>query len=39
MKQCSADLRTHLQSVATHQSPPARDQTRRFSKPELRILA
>jgi hypothetical protein len=38
MKQCSADLRSHLQLVAT-QSEPARDQPRRFSKPELRILA
>jgi hypothetical protein len=38
MKQCSADLRSHLQLVATH-SEPARDQARRFSKPELRILA
>jgi hypothetical protein len=38
MKQCSADLRSHLQLVAT-QSEPARDQARRFSKPELRILA
>jgi hypothetical protein len=39
MKQCSADLRSHLQLVATNQSEPARDQARRFSKPELRILA
>ena len=39
MKQCSADLRSHLQLVATHQSAPAKDQTRTFSKPELRILA
>jgi hypothetical protein len=39
MKQCSADLRSHLQLVATRQSQPARDQARTFSKPELRILA
>jgi hypothetical protein len=39
MKQCSADLRSHLQLVATRQSEPARDHTRSFSKPELRILA
>jgi hypothetical protein len=39
MKQCSADLRSHLQLVATRQSEPAGDQARRFSKPELRILA
>ena len=39
MKQCSADLRSHLQLVATRQSEPARDQTRSVSKPEFRILA
>jgi hypothetical protein len=39
MKQCSADLRSHLQLVATRQSEPARDDARSFSKPELRILA
>ena len=41
MKQCSADLRSHLQLVATRQSEPAKakDQARSFSKPELRILA
>ena len=39
MKQCSADLRSHLQLVATRESQPARDQARTFSKPELRILA
>jgi hypothetical protein len=39
MKQCSADLRSHLQLVATNQSLPAKDQARSFSKPELRILA
>ena len=39
MKQCSADLRSHLQLVATRQSEPVRDHARSFSKPELRILA
>ena len=39
MKQCSADLRSHLQLVATNQSLPVTDQARSFSKPELRILA
>jgi hypothetical protein len=39
MKQSSAELRRHLQLVATRPSEPARDQARKFSKPELRILA
>lgn len=39
MKQCSADLRSHLELVATRQSPPVKEQARSFSKPELRILA
>ena len=39
MKQCSADLRSHLELVATRQSGPAGDQTRSVSKPEFRILA
>ena len=39
MKQCSADLRSHLQLVATRQSEPVMDHARSFSKPELRILA
>ena len=38
MKQCSADLRSHLQLVATRQSQPVKDQSRSFGKPELRIL-
>ena len=38
MKQCSADLRSHLQLMATRQSLPATDQARSFGKPELRIL-
>lgn len=40
MKQCSADLRNHLQLVATRHSQPVKDQRpRTVSKPELRILA
>jgi hypothetical protein len=39
MKQCSADLRSHLQLVATRQAPPVEQEARRFSKPDLRILA
>ena len=39
MKQCSADLRSHLQLVATRQSEPPKGQSRSFNKPELRILA
>jgi hypothetical protein len=38
MKQCSADLRSHLQLVTTRQSQPVKDQARSFGKPELRIL-
>ncbi|MBR1199414.1 hypothetical protein JQ634_13850 [Bradyrhizobium sp. AUGA SZCCT0240] len=38
MKQCSADLRTQLQLVATRQSQPAKDQPRTRGRPELRIL-
>jgi hypothetical protein len=38
MKQCSADLRSHLQLVATRQSLPVKDPARSFGKPELRIL-
>ena len=39
MKQCSADLRSHLQRVAARQAPPVEQEARRFSKPDLRILA
>jgi hypothetical protein len=39
MKQCSADLRSHLQLIATRQLEPAVNQTRSVSKPEFRILA
>ena len=38
MKQCTADLRSHLQ-LAASQSQPVKDQNRTFSRPELRILA
>ena len=37
MKQCTADLRNHLQ-LAVNQSQPVRDPSRTFSKPVLRIL-
>ena len=38
MKQCNADLRMHLQaaSARTPELPPA--STKRFTKPELRLL-
>ena len=39
MKQCSADLRAHLQKMAEQQPQPARNSAPTFSKPELRILA
>ena len=39
MKQCTADLRSHLQSVATRPSETVKETPRTFSKPELRILA
>jgi len=39
MKQCTADLRSYLQLVATRPSEPAKEAPRSFSKPELRILA
>ncbi len=39
MKQCTADLRSHLQLVATRPSAPVKEAPRTFSKPELRILA
>jgi hypothetical protein len=38
MKQWSADLKAQLEKAAAHPPPPS-DSTRRFSKPELRILA
>ena len=39
MKQCSADLRSHLQKAAASQPPPIQDSAPTFRKPELRILA
>ena len=39
MKQCSADLRSHLQKAAERRSQPVNHSVRTFSKPELRILA
>jgi len=38
MKQCSADLRMHLQA-ACEQSPEPATPPRTFTKPELRLLA
>ncbi|SDK21488.1 MULTISPECIES: hypothetical protein [Bradyrhizobium] len=39
MKQCSADLKAHLERLEAQQTPPARDSNRVFTRPELRILA
>ena len=39
MKQCSADLRNHLQAAAQRQAQPANHPAKSFTKPELRILA
>ena len=39
MKQCSADLRAHLQKASQRRPQPASNSIRTFSKPELRILA
>jgi len=39
MKQCTADLRSHLQLVATRPPETVKETPRTFSKPELRILA
>ena len=39
MKQCSADLRAHLQRLAEQPPPPAKNPAPTFIKPELRILA
>jgi hypothetical protein len=39
MRQCSADLKAHLESLEAQQAPPARDANRPFGRPELRILA
>src|ERR1700712_2668902 len=39
MKQCSADLKAHLERLEAQQTPPARNSNRPFARPELRILA
>jgi hypothetical protein len=39
MKQCSADLRNHLQAAAQRQAQAASRPAKSFTKPELRILA
>jgi hypothetical protein len=39
MKQCSADLKAHLDRVEAQLTRPARDSDRAFTRPELRILA
>jgi hypothetical protein len=39
MKQCSADLKAHLERLEVQQAPPARDANGPFTRPQLRILA
>ena len=39
MKQCSADLKAHLQNLDVHHQPAQRDSDRPRARPELRILA
>ena len=39
MKQCSADLKAHLERLEAQQTAPGRDANRVFTRPELRILA
>jgi hypothetical protein len=39
MKQCSADLRNHLQAAAQRQAQPANRPAKTFTRPQLRILA
>jgi hypothetical protein len=39
MKQCSADLRARLQTVAEQQSEPLQRPPAAYSRPELRILS
>jgi hypothetical protein len=39
MKQCTADLRAHLQAAAQQRRGPSAGSPRSFAKPELRILA
>jgi hypothetical protein len=39
MKQCSADLRMHLQAASERPPGPASSASRTFGRPELRLLA
>jgi hypothetical protein len=39
MKQCTADLRMHLQAASERPPVPPATPSRRFAKPELRLLA
>lgn len=39
MKQCSADLRQHLEAAAQRQAQPANRPSKNFARPALRILA
>ena len=39
MKQCSADLRAHLQRMAQQQPQPVPQPAATYTKPDLRILA
>jgi hypothetical protein len=39
MKQCSADLKAHLDRLQAQRTSPARDSSKAFARPELRILA
>jgi hypothetical protein len=39
MKQCSADLKAHLERLEVQQAPPSRDANGPYTRPQLRILA
>jgi len=39
MKQCSADLRAHLERMSQQRPQPARRPAPTYAKPDLRILA
>ncbi|KJC35733.1 hypothetical protein UP10_18620 [Bradyrhizobium sp. LTSPM299] len=39
MKQCSADLRMHLQTASERPPQPSAKPPKAFAKPELRLLA
>lgn len=39
MKQCSADLRAHLQRMAEQQPQPLPQPATTYNKPDLRVLA